>query len=151
MKLTLIREAPDEKSTSGQLFINGNYFCDTLEDLDRGLKNDMPLAQIQLIKVPKMTAIPTGTYMVAYTFSNRFQKYLPLLIAVPGFDGIRIHRGNTDEDTEGCILLGIRTAEDFIAHSKDEFDSFMVTFKAAIDRNEDITIDIVRKSEQLAA
>lgn len=106
MKLTLIRKYKKDKYCIGKLYIDGEYFCDTLEDKDRGLTDNMTVSEISKIKVKKETAIPTGTYKVTITYSNRFKKNMPLINNVKGFEGIRIHSGNTDKDTEGCILVG---------------------------------------------
>lgn len=106
MELLVVRYHKKPNYTIGKLFINGEYFCDTLEDTDRGLSNAMPLSQIQAAKRKCTTAIPTGRYIMELTVSPRFGRTLPILIGVKGFDGIRIHRGNTHEDTEGCILVG---------------------------------------------
>lgn len=84
----------------GKLFLNGDFFAFTCEDTDRQLKGDIGK------KVKGKTAIDEGRYEVVCTFSDRFKKYLPLLLNVPCFDGIRIHGGNTSEDSEGCILIG---------------------------------------------
>ena len=95
MKLELIRHAFKPTYTIGKLYIDGKYFCDTLEDVVR--------------KGPKVmheTAIPAGTYEVILNMSPRFKKVLPRLLNVPGFDGILIHAGNTSKDTSGCILVG---------------------------------------------
>lgn len=94
MKLTLKRIFKGENYTIGKLHIDGEYFCDTLEDAIRD------------IKVYGETAIPAGTYKVTITLSLRFRRWLPLLHDVPYFEGVRIHRGNTAEDTHGCILVG---------------------------------------------
>lgn len=91
--------ATDKKLTPGRMFVGGKFFGVTCEDEDRKMEDGG-------IKVPKQTAIPRGRYAVVVTFSNRFQKLLPLLEDVPGFTAIRIHGGNTEQDTEGCILLG---------------------------------------------
>lgn len=91
MELLLKRKHRTDKSTIGELSINGNFECYILEDKDRGLDSSMTLAEIKAQKVYGATAIPAGRYRVAFTFSNRFQKYLPLLIDVPGYEGVRIH------------------------------------------------------------
>lgn len=106
MKLKLTRTAKRERYTIGKLYIDGKYFSDTLEDPDRGLKQSMPLWEIQRKKVYGETAIPTGIYKVEVTMSPKFGRLLPRLQNVPGFDGILMHRGNTAADTLGCILVG---------------------------------------------
>lgn len=98
MKLKLKRIYFGKDYTIGKLYINGLYFCDTLEDQVRDLSKEK--------KVYAETAIPAGTYKVAVTYSPAFKRQLPLLYAVPHFTGIRIHRGNTHVDTAGCILVG---------------------------------------------
>lgn len=106
MELTLKRIAKRDTYTIGKLYVDGEYFCDTLEDKDRGLTSDMSLVEIKKIKVKSKTAIPTGRYKVTMNMSTRFKKIMPQILNVPGFDGIRIHSGNTSADTEGCVLLG---------------------------------------------
>lgn len=106
MELTLKRIAKRDTYTIGKLYVDGEYFCDTLEDKDRGLISDMSLVEIKKIKVKSKTAIPTGRYKVTMNMSTRFKKIMPQILNVPGFDGIRIHSGNTSADTEGCVLLG---------------------------------------------
>ncbi len=94
--------------TFGKLYVAGVYFCDVLEDTDRGLCADMSPARIEGIKVPGKTAIPYGTYRVTFEYSPRFRRDMLTVCGVQGFSGIRIHAGNTEEDTEGCLLLGKR-------------------------------------------
>ena len=96
--LELNRIAKQPLYTIGRLFVDGKYFCDTLEDRCRDLDKEE--------KVMHETAIPEGTYEVIVNVSVKFKRKLPLLLNVPHFTGIRIHRGNTDKDTFGCILVG---------------------------------------------
>ena len=98
MMLELNRIAKKPLYTIGRLFVDGKYFCDTLEDRCRDLDKEE--------KVMNETAIPEGTYEVIVNVSVKFKRKLPLLLNVPHFTGIRIHRGNTDKDTFGCILVG---------------------------------------------
>jgi len=106
MEIRISRKWRKPKYTIGKLYVDGVAFCDTLEDTDRGLSQDMPIADIKAKKVRGETAIPTGTYNMAWTYSPRFKKMMPLIDDVPGFTGIRIHAGNTPEDSSGCILCG---------------------------------------------
>ena len=100
MKLILTRIARKAEYTIGRLEDeNGKKLCDTLEPIWRNYDGGE-------LKIPKKSAIPEGTYRVVTTYSLRFRKYLPLLVGVPGFEGVRIHAGNTSRDTEGCILVG---------------------------------------------
>ena len=98
MNIELKRITRKLSYTIGRLFVDGKYFCDTLEDRCRDLDKEK--------KVMNETAIPEGTYEVIVNVSARFKRKLPLLLDVPHFSGIRIHRGNTDKDTSGCILVG---------------------------------------------
>lgn len=135
MELKLIRETFTEKSTIGSLYVNGIFFCYTLEDKDRKLESGG-------VKEYAKTAIPRGKYKVINSFSNRFKKYLPELVNVPQFAGIRIHAGNTAEHSEGCILVGSTKAVDFIGNSKVTFDKLMKAIQA-VEKIEKINIEIV--------
>ena len=106
IKLKLKRIYKGSKYTIGKLFINDEYFCDTIEDIDRGLNSSMSDEYIKENKVYAETAIPTGTYKIEMTYSNKFKRILPLQGDVKGFSGIRIHRGNTEKDSSGCIVIG---------------------------------------------
>ena len=128
--------------TIGKIYINGEYFCDTLEDTDRGLTQIMTLSEIKEVKEYGRTAIPTGRYPIAYTYSPRFKKHLPLLLQVPAFEGVRIHSGNTHKDTEGCILLGENKAVGKVLNSRKTMDEFLRILKPAIEACEDIWIKI---------
>lgn len=115
MELKLTRRYKGPTYTVGSLFLNEKYFCDTIEDKDRGLDQSMSETEISKKKISSVTAIPTGTYIITLTQSNRFSKrswaaafggLVPSVNNVKGFAGVRIHPGNTDKDTLGCILVG---------------------------------------------
>lgn len=99
IKLKLKRIAFKDTYTIGRLYINDEYFCDTLEDKYRG-------NELSKTKIAGQTAIPTGRYQVTLNVSPKFKRLLPRLLSVPFFEGILIHRGNTDKDSAGCILVG---------------------------------------------
>lgn len=133
MKLTLKRIARKEGYTIGRLYIDDAYFCDTLEDRERGLEQAMPLDMIKRIKVKGETAIPTGTYELSMRhISPKYSRkkafaftggVMPRLLNVPGYEGVLIHSGNTAADSEGCILVGENKAVGKVLNS-------MATFKA---------------------
>lgn len=104
MKIVVKRSTFNGTNTIGRMYIDGKFFAHTLEDVYRELKSEND-------KIYGKTAIPYGTYEVIVSFSNRFQKDLPELLKVPFFIKIRLHGGNTDKDTEGCILVGANTDE----------------------------------------
>ena len=131
MILNLIRRWFSEQSTIGELFVGEDFECFTLEDVIR----DGP-------KVPGQTAIPEGIYHIEITPSHRFKRDLPLLLNVPNFSGIRIHPGNTDEDTEGCILVGQIAGQDIIWQSRAAFDALFKKIKAALDGGDSVTLTI---------
>lgn len=106
MKLTLIRIANKATYTIGKLYIDDKYECDVIEDTDRGLDDSMTLEEIKRKKVYGETAIPTGTYNLIINYSQKYKKQMPLLLNVKGYEGIRIHSGNTAKDTLGCLIVG---------------------------------------------
>ena len=132
MELSLIRKEFTTESTIGDLLIDGKFYSFTLEDMYRDKK------------INGVTAIPYGTYEVIINFSNRFQKPMPLLLNVPGFDGIRIHNGNKAEHTEGCILVGFTKGKDFIGNSKSAFIQFMPKLQAGLKTGK-VFIEITRE------
>lgn len=123
MKLTLIREPSTADATFGVLFVDGRFECFTLEDIIRQPGE----------KVFGATAIPEGTYRVIVSMSPRFRRRLPLLLSVPGFDGIRIHPGNHPRETEGCILVGLRrsVASSEVLESRLAFNPLLEKLEAA--------------------
>jgi 4-hydroxy-3-methylbut-2-en-1-yl diphosphate synthase IspG/GcpE len=142
MELLLKRTTFTEESTIGELYVDGKFECYILEDKDRGLKSSMSLKEIQEKKVYAKTAIPTGKYLVANTHSPRFEKYLPLLLNVPGYAGIRIHPGNYAKDTEGCLLPGVTKGKDFVGSSRIAFNNLFKKIRAA-EKKEKINLTIV--------
>ncbi len=137
MRLELHRIKGTAKATLGNLYLDGALECHTLEDVVRDLGPDGSG------KIMKETAIPAGTYKVAIDFSNKFQRPMPHVLNVPFFTGIRIHKGNTDVDTWGCILLGSTIAgDDLITHSTEAFDAFLPKLQKALADGEEVTITI---------
>ena len=114
MKITVKRTFKGPEYTIGKLYIDDNYYCDTLEDTVRNGE-----------KIYGKTAIPAGEYKVKKTYSPRFEKKLPEILNVPGFTGVRIHAGNTAKDTEGCILLGLNRAKGSVLNSKNALAFFL--------------------------
>ena len=140
MKLTLKRIALRPTYTIGRLYVDGNYFCDTLEDTVRDLNKNGKFDNGEK-KVYAKTAIPYGTYEIKWTYSPRFKKYTPQLINVPSFEGIRIHAGNTRADTEGCLLLGENKQVGKVINSRATINKFYPLIKEACSKGK-VTIEI---------
>ena len=126
MKIQIKRLHKTENSTIGEMTIDGIFECYTLEDRERD------------VKIKSETAIKKGTYKVIINHSNRFKRLLPLLLNVPEFEGVRIHAGNSNHDTEGCILVGKNRSLDYIGQSRKAFNSLFEKMQKA----KDITITI---------
>lgn len=142
IRLTIMRIANRPTYCIGRLYINGEYFCDTLEDTDRGLRDEMTEEEIKAKKVYGETAIPTGVYNVILNYSPKFKKVMPLLQNVKGFSGVRIHSGNTDKDSLGCILVGKNKVVGKVVDSRATYDAL---FKRLQQRGKDkIVLQIVR-------
>jgi hypothetical protein len=129
MKLRLVRTDLAPGYTVGALYIDGAFNCFTLEDTVRAPG----------VKVFGQTAILAGTYKVIINMSARFKRLLPLLLDVPGFDGVRIHPGNSATDTEGCILVGRKKSPGWLGESVLAFDPLFARMQAAKDP---ITLEI---------
>jgi hypothetical protein len=121
MKLELKRAYIGKTYTIGHLYVDGEFLCDTLEDIPRD------------VKIMNETCIPTGDYKVILNESNRFKRVMPLLLQVPNFEGIRIHAGNTEADTSGCILVGKNTARGLLSESRATFDKLFSMMTKAED------------------
>lgn len=142
MIIKIDRKYKKNEYTIGNLYIDDVFYCNTLEDRDRGLTQDMSLESIKRIKQFGTTAIPTGTYEVDITYSPKFKRDLPIIRNVKGFDGIRIHSGNTAKDTLGCILLGKNTEVGKVTNSKTTCNQFFNIIKNEIEKNKKITLII---------
>jgi hypothetical protein len=140
VNLLLERTPSGATCTIGDLYIDGDWFCFILEDIVREVEGQ----PVESWKVKGATAIPAGNYKVQITYSNRFKRDLPLLVGVPGFEGIRIHPGNTDADTEGCLLPGMALGlgDESVSRSREAFDALFAKLGAAEDAGEEIEITI---------
>ena len=143
MELLLERIARRDTYTIGHLSIDGKRFCDTCEDTDRGLRQDLPLSVNQAKKRRGITAIPVGRYRVTLDVkSPKYSKkkqydfckgFVPRLINVPAFEGILIHIGNTAADSEGCILVGRNTKVGMVMESTKTFKALYEVLRKATD------------------
>jgi Family of unknown function (DUF5675) len=122
MELQVKRTDFTDNSTIGELSVNGQFECYTLEDM------------VRPVKIAGKTAIPAGRYEVIIDFSQRFGRLLPLLLNVPNFEGVRIHPGNAAADTEGCILVGEEKSQDFVGQSRAAFDRLFAKLSAAAEK-----------------
>lgn len=154
MKLKSERAWKKETYTISKFYINGRRFYEVIEDKDRGLKQTDNLASIKERKVYGETAIPTGTYKI--TMDVVSPKYaavkwykdlcggrMPRLLNVPGFEGILIHPGTTALDSWGCLICGRNTVKGKVTSSRDTFKTLYNQMRAAWERGEEITIEIV--------
>lgn len=131
MKLTLQRYLFDNDYTMGLLFIDGLYFCDTIEDKFRG--NDLKGK-----KVYGETCIPYGVYDIKITYSLKYKKNMPQIMDVPYFTGIRIHSGNTAKDSFGCVIIGIKSENGKVLESRKTYNALIKRLETA----KNIKIDI---------
>lgn len=139
MKIEIIRTYTCQTYTIGHLYVDGECVCDTIEDTDRGLRQDMTEKEIRKIKVYRQTAIPTGTYRVTMNVqSPKFAKmkyywdyckgFLPRLLNVPGYDGILIHKGVSANSSAGCIIVGYNTIKGRVTDSQKAWEKLMKNY-----------------------
>lgn len=133
MTLTLLRRTKTEHYTEGELFNGEKKLCDTLEDRARTIKSKTD-------KIIGYTAIPSGTYNIKWTYSPKFRRCTPELEQVPWFTSIRIHAGNTADDSSGCILTGIKDGAGRLKMSKVTTEKLYTLISSAILRNEYVKI-----------
>lgn len=118
MQIEVIRNRRLKTCTIGEMYIDGEFFCYTLEDV------------VRESKIKHETAIPAGKYRVIINYSVRFRKLMPLLLDVPNFGGIRIHAGNTHLNTSGCILVGFVVSSEKILESRKAYDELYQRMRA---------------------
>jgi hypothetical protein len=134
MKLKLVRVQLSDEETIGELYVDGVFECYTLEDVVRDFS----------VKIPGKTAIPYGIYDITISNSPRFGRYLPLLLNVLNFSGVRIHAGNTHKDTEGCILVGTKKTKNSILESRKAFSVLYNKMVYASQHGEPLEIEITK-------
>lgn len=154
MELKIDRKYKKNSYTIGNLYVDGVWFCNTLEDKDRGLDSSMPVEDIKKKKVYGETAIPTGRYIVRMDivspkysgydwYAKNFQARMPRLEAVKAFVGILIHPGTTALDSYGCILVGMNKQKGKVLESRATFKKLWDVLEAARKRGETIYLTIV--------
>lgn len=142
MEIKVKRITPiDYPYTIGKMYIDGKYFCDTLEDRVRDLNKNGKFDNGE-VKIAGETAIPYGRYQVVVTMSPKFKRELPRLLNVPNFEGILIHRGNTDKDSSGCLLLGENKVKGKVINSTPYEQKLVSILKDVQNKGEEIWITI---------
>lgn len=141
MKLLLERKYLKEDYCIGELYVNGTFFCNTLEDKVRDI-NKNGTFDCGEFKISGHTAIPYGEYGVIVNYSPKFKRELPRLLNVPHFEGILIHRGNTHKDSSGCILVGENKKKGMVLNSTKYEVELVNILKRALTKGENITIEI---------
>lgn len=151
MQITITRQKFTPKCTMGTQSINGTPVCKSLEDLDRGLNADMPITEIKAKKVWAETAIPVGTYKLEKLWWEAHKNFYPHLLNVPGYEGVLMHGGVTDADTEGCILYGTAFAQDDYMTGQPEARALLIDpILKALDAGEEVYITIARDADAWA-
>ena len=153
MELLLDRKYKKSTYSIGKLYVNGEYFCDTVEDKDRGLTDSMAVEEIKKKKVYALTAIPLGRYRITMNvispsfskksyYKNFCNGRLPRLLNVVGFDGILIHRGSNADSSSGCIIVGKNTVVGGVTQSQQYFEKLWKLLDDANKKGEEIWITI---------
>lgn len=152
MRLLIDRKWKKDTYTIGIIYINGARFSEVIEDKDRGLKDSMSDLEVRSKKVYGKTAIPTGKYKIAFTYSSKFaartwaSKYNGKVLEIPnvkGFSGVRIHPGNTADDSLGCILPGRNLEKGKVLQSTKYYYKLLDEYiLPAIRKGEEVTLEI---------
>lgn len=155
MKVNVVRRYNNSRYCIGDLYVDGVWFSNTIEDTDRGLDNSMSVSDIKKIKVYSQTAIPTGTYdLTIDIISPKFYQKpyyksfcngrVPRVLNVKGFDGILIHKGVNQNSSAGCLIVGYNTIKGQVTNTQQAFEKLYKLFKEAKNKKEKMTITYVR-------
>ena len=155
MTITVKRTYNCKTYCISHIYINDKYICDAIEDVDRMLDNSMPLSEIQSKKVYAKTAIPTGTYLLTLNvISPKFSKKpyyknfcggkLPRVLNVKGFDGILWHRGTSEKDSDGCLILGYNEVKGQVINSQQAFEKLYKILDEANKKGEKLYAQYIR-------
>lgn len=142
MEIKVIRKYKKETYTIGEMWVDGKLFCSTLEDKDRGLRQDMSLSQLKKMKIYGVTAIPYGTYDVTVYFWPKYRKKYPLLLNVPAYTGILIHAMQNASQSLGCIGVGENKIKGGLVNCEKYVRKLTTLCDEAIKRGEKVTITI---------
>ena len=148
MRIRIGREWCKTGYTISRVYINGARFgdgkkwCNILEDEDRGLQSSMDVSAILKHKIAHHTAIPRGIYEVVITYSPRFKRTMPLVKNVKGFDGIRIHAGNTPADTDGCLIPGVNDIVGRVSNSRYWTNLLEAKIRESLNRGEKVWLEV---------
>lgn len=155
MKVNVVRRYNNSKYCIGDLYVDGVWISNTIEDTDRGLDNSMSVSDIKKKKVYAQTAIPTGTYdLTIDIISPKFYQkpyyksfcngYVPRVLNVKGFDGILIHKGVNQNSSAGCLIVGYNTIKGQVTNTQQAFEKLYKLFKQAKNKKEKMTITYER-------
>ena len=156
MNIKVERKARKSRYTIGKVYVDGKYFCDSLEDTDRGVTQLMPFVSTggikgywvkpdgsRVEKVCGKTAIPTGIYDACSYYWPKFGSYVVQLLRVGGFTGILLHNGMIEDNTEGCVLLGKNNVVGRLDGSRIYMDALAARVLACEKRGERVTVEVV--------
>ena len=156
MKIQVKRTARKSVYTVGKVYIDGKYFCDSLEDTDRGVTQSMAFTPTGgangywlnndggiINKVYGKTAIPTGFYDACSYYWPKFKCYVVQLLRVPGFTGILMHNGMTADHSEGCVLLGKNNLVGRLDGDRIYMDALVARVMAAEKRGEKVQVEVI--------
>jgi hypothetical protein len=138
MEITVNRGSSKEDCTIGDLFVDNTFECYTLEDVVREVVGQ----PVSSWKVQNQTAIPVGRYQVIIDYSDHFGRNMMHVLNVPGFEGIRIHGGNTAADTDGCILVGQQRSDDAIRNCAPALLTLQSKVQAAITGGDTVWVTV---------